>query len=222
MRLREGSLITAQAVLFDMDGTLLNSIAAVERVWFRWAARHGLDASAILRVSHGCPTIETMRRFAPHLAVEEEASRFLDEELVETDGIVPVCGAVSLLRSLLSRRWGIVTSANRNLALVRLAAAGLPVPDVLITVDDVAQGKPDPEGYLTAARHLGHAPGDCLVIEDAPAGFAAGSAAGMRVIALATTYPPADIADQEWLPDLGALRLERDEPYLRLRVVEAA
>lgn len=199
------SLFSCDAVLFDMDGTLVDSTECVERQWYRWAGRHGLDAGRILRVSHGRRTIETIRDVAPHLAVEEEAAWFEQEELKDRDGILAVPGAIALLGGIPPHRWAVVTSASRELATLRMECAGLTIPDVLVSADDVRRGKPDPEGYLTAAQRLGVQAGRCLVIEDTPAGIEAGRAAGMPVLAVTTTFPGdalagvPSIADFTWL-----------------------
>ena len=136
--------IDCDVVLFDMDGTLVDSTPVVERIWGRWAAKHGVDLPRLLQISHGRPTIETLSIIAPHLATAEEAARLDAEESDEPDGLSPVRGAPELIASLPADRWGVVTSAGRRLAVSRLTAAGLPVPRVLVTSDDVDRGKPDP------------------------------------------------------------------------------
>ena len=209
MRLATGTRIEVEAVLFDMDGTLVDSTSVVERIWRRWAARHGLDPDAILAVSHGRRGEETIAEFAPtgaDLAREVEWMR--EAELAEREGIVPVRGAAALLAALPPERAAVVTSATRELALVRLSLAGLPAPAVMITAEDVVRGKPDPEGYEAAARRLRVAPGRCLVVEDAPAGLRAGQAVGARVLAVATTLQPPELDEWDWMPDLATLRVE--------------
>jgi sugar-phosphatase len=182
------ALVTCDAVLFDMDGTLVDSTAVVERQWARWAARRGIDVAAILAVSHGRPTLETLALVAPHWATPEEAEAIDDEEAGESDGIGPVAGARALASALPAGRWGVVTSAGRALARSRLAAAGLPIPAVLITPEDAWPGKPDPAGYLEAAKRLSVRPDRCVVFEDAPVGVQAGLAAGATVIGMTTTF----------------------------------
>jgi mannitol-1-/sugar-/sorbitol-6-phosphatase len=184
---------TCNAILFDLDGTLINSIAVVERQWRNWAARHGLAAEPILHVMHGRPALETMRELLPGhsaAALATEADWLEGEEAADTDGVVEITGATDLLRSLPAERWAIATSGTIPVASARLRHVGLPLPRVLITASDVIHGKPHPEPYLRAAAGLGVAPESCIVVEDTPAGIASGRAAGMQVIAIATTYGP--------------------------------
>ena len=197
------------AVLFDMDGTLVDSTICVERQWHRWASRHGLDGGRILAMAHGRRNTDTMREVAPHLHIEEEAARFDAEELEERDGIVAVGGVGALIHALHAEEWAVVTSAARRLAEIRLECAGLPIPAVLISAEDVRQGKPHPEGYLEAARRLGVAASQCLVVEDAPAGLQAGRAAGMRVLGVTTTFPASRLEGAPWVRDFSAVRLLR-------------
>src|SRR5271165_6112148 len=154
------------AVLFDMDGTLVNSNAVVERIWRAWAARHGFDPEPILAVAHGRRTSETMHEIAPEIDYAKEAAWFDEQEEVDREGVVEVRGAAALLTQI--ERWAVVTSAHRKLAEIRLGSAGLPIPAVMVCGDEITQGKPDPEGYLKAALLLGASPGRCVVIEDTP------------------------------------------------------
>ncbi|KQM85592.1 hypothetical protein ASE67_14480 [Sphingomonas sp. Leaf23] len=170
------------AFLFDMDGTLLDSSAAVERVWRRWCDRHGIDADALIAVCHGVRGEDTVRRFATTgMDIDAEAAWLNAAELEDVAGVVPIPGIHDLIATLAPQEWAIVTSAPRNLAEVRLRAIGLPVPDVFVTAEDVTRGKPDPQGFRLAAERLGVATTDCLVFEDSPAGVAAGKAAGAAV-----------------------------------------
>lgn len=185
--------VTCKAILFDMDGTLVDSTQCIETIWGRWADRRGIDLNRILSVSHGRRTVDTLREVTPHLDIEREAMQLDAEEVEAREGIKATDGAALLLELLPHDRWAIVTSASRALAEVRLRCAGLPIPTVLIGADDVTEGKPNPAGYLTAAKRIGVAPDQCLVIEDTPAGILAGRAAGMQVLALSTTYPTEDL-----------------------------
>ncbi len=177
------------AFLFDMDGTVLNSIAAAERVWTKWAERHGLDVASFLPTIHGKRAIETIGGLRlPGVDVVAEADALLKAEADDLEGIVPIPGAVAFLKSLPPERWAIVTSAPRELALLRIHAAGIPVPATMVTAEDVAHGKPAPDCFLLAAKRLGVEARDCLVFEDAPAGIAAGEASGASVLVIAATH----------------------------------
>jgi len=220
MRLRTDTVFDVDAVLLDMDGTLVDSTAVVVRLWRSWAARHDVDPEAILAVSHGRRGDEVVAQFAPPgVDRAAELEWLAARELVERDGIVAVAGAAALLAALPSDRFAVVTSATRELTAVRMKAAGLPVPAVLVGADDVARGKPDPEGYQRAARLLGVDPARCLVLEDASAGLEAGRAAGARVIAVATTLSRDMLDRWDWIPDLAGLRVGDDGTApLRVRI----
>jgi mannitol-1-/sugar-/sorbitol-6-phosphatase len=209
--------IDCDVVLFDMDGTLVDSTPVVERIWGRWAAKHGIDLPRLLEISHGRPTIETLTIVAPHLATAEEAARLDNEESDEPDGLGPVQGAPELIASLPADRWGVVTSAGRRLAVSRLTAAGLPVPRVLVTSDDVDRGKPDPASYLEAARQFAVPADRTVVIEDTSVGVAAGRAAGATVIGVTTTFPALDGCDYS-VQDLRAIRRVTGNGPIRLVV----
>ena len=193
------AVLRCGAILFDLDGVLMDSRVAVERAWERWAARHGIDPVAVLAEAHGRRTIDTIRVIAPLLDAETEARLLEDAEAVDFDGVTTLPGAAELLGALPSGSWTVVTSGTRALATGRLAHGGLPIPEQLITADDVERGKPDPQPYLAGAAALGVDPGDCLVIEDAPAGIEAGKAAGMTVLALATTFDASALAAADYL-----------------------
>jgi mannitol-1-/sugar-/sorbitol-6-phosphatase len=197
--------IDCDVILFDMDGTLVDSTPVVERIWGRWAEKHGIDLPRLLQISHGRPTIETLSMVAPHLATAEEAARLDNEESAEPDGLRPVHGAPELIASLPPDRWGVVTSAGRRLAVSRLTAAGLPVPRVLVTSDDVDRGKPDPAAYLEAARQFAVPADRTVVFEDTSVGVASGRAAGATVIGVMTTFPSLDDCDYS-VQDLRAIR----------------
>jgi HAD superfamily hydrolase (TIGR01509 family) len=183
-----------EAVLFDMDGTLVDSDAAVERTWRAWAHHHGVDPEVVFAVMHGAPAAVTARRVLPDrddAAIAAAAAWQLEREATDLDDVVATDGARELIAALdrAGRPWAVVTSADRRLALARLGAAGID-PPVLVTVDELAAGKPDPEGYLLAARRLGIDPRACLVVEDSAVGAAAGRAAGARVAGLRGLAPP--------------------------------
>jgi sugar-phosphatase len=170
------------AFLFDMDGTLLDSSAVVYRVWGAWAKRHGIDVATLLANVHGVRSSDTIRRFAgPTVDVAKETQWILEAEVNDVDGVVALEGIHAFIEALDPGTWAIVTSAPRALAEVRLRAVHLPIPEVVITAEDVQRGKPDPQGFLLGAERLGVNIGDCLVFEDSPAGVAAAKAAGAQV-----------------------------------------
>jgi len=180
---------SCSAILFDLDGVLVDSTRAVDHEWRRWARRKGVDGDAIMAIAHGVRTIEVIRRVAPHLDAVAEAWEIENEEAGDQEGVNVMPGAATLVRSIPEGRWGVVTSGTQLLASARLRFCGLPVPKVLVTADDVANGKPDPEPYLKGAEQLGVKPGDCLVIEDAPAGIQSARGGGFNVVAISSTYP---------------------------------
>lgn len=203
--------IRCRGVLFDLDGVLVDSTPAVARVWTGWARTHGFDPDEVVKRAHGRPSITTIRELllhGDHAAENREVER---REIADVEGVVPLPGAMELLRALPLERWAIVTSCTRALANVRINAAGLPEPRHLVTSTDVKNGKPDPEPYLKGAQLLGVPASDCLVIEDAPAGICAGKAAGSRVLALRTTASDAELqqAGTDWIvDDCAALSLD--------------
>ena len=174
------------ALLFDLDGVLINSTPAVSRVWRRWAVEHGFDPDEVLARAHGRPSLATIREYLPnadHLAENRQVER---REMEDLEGVAPLPGALDLLLSLPRERWTIVTSCTRPLAEVRIRAAGLPLPKHLITATDINHGKPHPEPYLKAAETLGYPAAGCVIFEDVPAGIRSGKAAGGKVIAFTT------------------------------------
>jgi mannitol-1-/sugar-/sorbitol-6-phosphatase len=186
-------LFRAQALLVDIDGTLVDSTAAVIASWTAWAATQRLDVREILRVCHGRRARDTVAMFLPAERVPAATRQLEELELAALDGVTALPGADVLVRDLPSNRWAGVTSGSQALMRARLAAAGLPVPAVLITGEDVSRGKPDPEGYLAASAALGYDIAQCVVIEDAPAGIAAGRAAGAWTVAVATSHDGAEL-----------------------------
>ncbi len=183
--------ITVDAVLFDLDGTLADSTASVDRSWRQLADRLGIDFEAMNGCYHGVPARQTLTRLMPTSSAAEidEVNAWLgDIEASDFEGVVAIVGAVAMLEALPADRWAIVTSGTRRLATGRMAAAGIPMPGQLITADDVTVGKPDPAPYLLAAQRLGFEPKRCLVVEDAPAGVASGLASGAMVLGLRTTH----------------------------------
>lgn len=180
---------TCRAILFDLDGVLVDSTLAVERVWRKWADQHKLDPEFVMEHAHGRRSVETIRIVAPQLDVDAENLKVEAMEIGDKEGIVAIPGAAELLRSLPPQHFAIVTSATCALAAARLQYAGLVIPANLISADDVREGKPSPEPYLKGAALLGFSATECMAFEDTPAGIESAQAAGMRVIALSTTYP---------------------------------
>ncbi|MFN2490158.1 MAG: HAD-IA family hydrolase [Actinomycetota bacterium] len=201
--------MTCRAVLFDLDGVLADSTGVVDRVWRAWADERGLDGAAIMKTAHGRPAAEVIRAVAPHLSAEAEVE-LLEKREAGDSRVVAIAGSSEFVASLPRSSWAVVTSGTTPLASARLVAIGLPDPPVLITANDVDKGKPNPEGYLAAARRLGAAPRDCVVIEDSPAGIEAARAAGMAVIGVTTTYPAEELTGVDALVEtLAAVTLGR-------------
>jgi len=216
-------ILTCQAVLFDLDGVLVDSTPAVARVWTRWALAHGVEPERAIAHAHGRRSVETVRALAPELNAEEENLKVEQMEIEDKEGVTALPGAARLLTILPQDRFAIVTSATRDLARARVGYAGLSLPKHLVSADDVLDGKPSPEPYLKGAELLGFAPHDCVVFEDAPAGILSAQNAGMRVIALPNTYPVDELAgstaivrsleDLEFRMRDGSLHLHlRDSP----------
>ena len=187
-------MIDVAAILFDCDGVLVDSAASVERAWRSWATVGGLDADDVMAIAHGRRTEDTLRELGFSDDLAAEVDRVEGAEIADASDVTAFAGAAGTIAALPPEAWAVVTSGTRALATARLAAAFLPLPAVLVTADDVTAGKPDPQGYLEAARRLGVPPADCLVIEDAPAGVQAALAAGMRVLALPTTHSVEELA----------------------------
>ena len=185
------------AILFDLDGVLVDSTLSVERQWRIWAREQGIDGDKVMAVGHGVRAVEVIRAVAPHLDAEEEVRKLEDREVDDHEGVAIMPGAVELIHTIPADRWGVVTSGTRHLASERLRLFGIPAPKVMVTADDVADGKPHPAPYLKGAELLGVNPAECLVIEDAPAGIQSARAGGMKVIALMSTYPASALSEAD-------------------------
>jgi mannitol-1-/sugar-/sorbitol-6-phosphatase len=190
-------MLTCSAILFDLDGVLVDSTPAVERVWRRWAADHDIDPDFVMQWAHGRRSIETIRRVAPSMDAPSENLNVERREIEDLQGVRLIEGAAELLASIPAGHWTIVTSATRALAEARMNYVHLPFPQDAITAEVVERGKPHPEPYLKGAALLGFSPAECLVIEDTAAGIAAAKAAGMQAIGLTTTYPAYDLRDAD-------------------------
>jgi sugar-phosphatase len=203
--------INCSAILFDLDGVLVDSTGSVDRQWRAWAREKGIDEQKVIDVAHGVRTIEVIRLVAPHMDAEVEAQRLEEREANDHDDVTTMPGAVELVESIPAGRWGVVTSGTRLLALARLSWAGIPLPGVLVTAEDVAFGKPHPEPYLRGAELLGVKPADCLVIEDAPAGIQSARAGGMKVMGLTSTYEESGLQGADAVVNrLAQIKVGRD------------
>jgi len=197
------------ALVFDLDGVLVDSTAYVEQQWRRWASSRGLRPEPFLRVCHGRRALETIRMAAPHLDAEAEVRPFVPLEENASESMGPLPGAMRLLTALPPGTWAVATSGTRAVATSRLRRAGLPVPPVLVCAEDVTCGKPSPDAFLLAARTLGCPADQVLVVEDAPAGVEAARAADMAVIALTTTHPADELAADACAASLVGVHLGR-------------
>jgi sugar-phosphatase len=203
--------LRCSAFLFDLDGVLVDSNAISERVWRRWAERHHLDPEPVLRIAHGRQVRDSLRKVFPSLAVDAEVDWLDAAELEDVEGLTVVPGAKEFLASLPQDRWAIVTSCSDALAKLRLGATQLPTPQVLVVAEDVKTGKPAPDGYQLGARRLGCDPRACLIFEDAPAGLAAGRAAGARVVALTTSVgADALVGAEAFIADFTGVRVRAE------------
>ena len=209
-----GTSLICLAILFDMDGVLIDSTHAVARVWRRWAAEHDFNPDYVATIAQGRPSITTIRELLPEADHEAENRIIEQREIDDLEGVVALPGARELLGTLPAERWALVTSSTRPLAQVRLQAARLLVPKFFITSNDISLGKPHPEPFLKAAAMLGVGPHDCVVIEDTPAGIQAARAAGARAIALRTTMP------EDVLREAGADWIVNDCASIRAKSYE--
>jgi mannitol-1-/sugar-/sorbitol-6-phosphatase len=215
--------IQCAALLFDLDGVLINSTPAVARVWRQWAIEHGFNPEEVIARAHGRPSLTTVREYLPNADHEAENREVERREIEDLEGVIPLPGALDLLASLPADRWTIVTSCTRPLAEVRIRAAGLPLPKKMITSNDITHGKPHPEPYLKGAANLGFPPTECVVLEDVPAGVRAGKAAGAKVIALQTTVSESVLreAGADWiLKNCAQIRLLERDGDLKLALAD--
>jgi len=218
--------LECRAILFDLDGVLVDSAGHVEEQWRRWALSKGVSPEPFLRVCHGRRALETIQLAAPQLNAEAEIAAFVPDETPDRVALKPIEGAARLLNQLPPGSWAVATSGGRRTARARLSRAGLPIPDVLVCAEDVTHGKPSPDVYLKAAEALRMLPSECLVIEDAPAGVQAARAAGIRVVALTTTHDPHDLEADVLATTLMAVHLGRIDlgprgaPLLELLIVD--
>jgi sugar-phosphatase len=217
--------VQCAALLFDLDGVLINSTPAVARVWRQWALEHGFNPDEVVARAHGRPSLTTVREYLPNADHEKENREVERREIEDLEGVVPLPGALELLASLPDDRWMIVTSCTRPLAEVRIKAAGLPLPKKMITSNDITRGKPDPEPYLKGAAVLGFPPEACIVFEDVPAGVQAGKRAAARVIAFTTTVSQSALnqAGADWiLKNCADVRIRDYGKYLGLDLKSAS
>jgi mannitol-1-/sugar-/sorbitol-6-phosphatase len=191
------TIFRCAAILFDLDGVLIDSTRSVERQWRIWARERSIDEERVVAVAHGVRAIEVIRTVAPHLDAAAEVRILESRESADYEGVAVMPGAVDLVRTIPDGLWCVVTSGTRHLAIARLRLAGIPVPKVLITADDVINGKPHPEPYLKGAQQLGVSPKGCLVIEDAPAGIRAAHAGGMKAVGLTSTFPASALSEAD-------------------------
>ncbi len=217
--------ICCKAILFDLDGVLIDSTRAVARVWRRWAVEHGFDPDEVVARAHGRPSLTTVREYLPnadHAAENREVER---REMDDLEGVVLLPGSAQLLNQLPPERWTIVTSCTRPLAETRLRAAGLPIPERMVTSNEIRNGKPHPEPYLKGASLLGYSAADCVVVEDVPAGIRAGKTSGARVIAFRTTVKDPELvaAGADWLlNNCSDISVAKKDPELTLALAPAS
>ena len=211
MKLSVGTVIRAQAILFDMDGTLVDATGAIEQVWSRWADRHALSKDMVLRAIQGVRITDSVKTLAPAGAdIDYEIATLISEEREQVEGITAIPGAVDFLADLPSQSWAVVTSADRTLAIKRMQIAGIPEAPVLIAAEDVERGKPNPDGYQLATQTLGKSAAASIVFEDSPSGLEAGRRAGCRTIAIAAALKAPPPEPQEWIEDFRTVRIEYD------------
>ena len=214
-------VLTCAGLLFDMDGVLVSSIGSVNRCWRRWAEHYGVPEANRIQIAHGMRAVEIMEQLKPGIDKVEGLRRIEDMEIDDVADLQVLNGVRELLLSLPPERWAIVTSATSRLLLGRLRAAGLPVPDRIISGDMVERGKPDPEPYRRGAGLIHSEPADCIVVEDAPSGVRAGVAAGCRVLGVLGTHQASDLfeAGASWVAaNLADVTAESSDDQLRLTI----
>ncbi len=213
--------LACQALLFDLDGTLIDSTDRIDRLWRWWAERHGIPFEQLEGKIHGRPAVESFRLIDPSLPIEQEVQELEAEEVRDMHDVRLIPGARELLGRLEASRWAIVTSGSPRVAHARINHIGLPMPRVLITAAEIEHGKPAPDGYLLAARRLGLRPADCVVLEDSPVGVEAGKAAGMRVVAIAYTHAAGELEGADALvADLSDIQVEATARGIELRLAD--
>jgi len=210
---------SCSAILFDLDGVLVDSTRSVADEWRVWSRENNVDPETVLQIMHGRRTVEIVQRVAPHLDAAAEAKKIERHAAQHQAAVTAMPGALELLRSLPDDRWAVVTSGTRYVATARLRHTHLPLPRVLVAADDVLKGKPDPEPYLKGARLLGIDPTECLVVEDAPAGIQSAHAGGMKAIGLTTTYPASELEEADAVAkELRQIRASMQDGRLRVEV----
>lgn len=215
--------ISCKAILFDMDGILISSIGSVERSWTKWATLRGVDPALARLTAHGRRAVETVAKLHPDLDSNAELKVIEDLEIADNEGLTILPGVLELLAALPANRWTVVTSATERLTRIRLAAGGIPVPEKLVTADQVTRGKPDPEPFLTGAALLGVAPTDCVVFEDSSSGAEAGRAAGCTVVATTFSHPAESLNAAHYLVrDLTGIRVENRGDQIVLNLTPLA
>ena len=213
------------AILFDLDGVLVDSTRSVERQWRAWAREQGIDGDRVMTVGHGVRAIEVIRAVAPHLDAAAEARKLESREAADRDGVAVMPGAVELVRTIPDGLWCVVTSGTRHLASARLQLAGIPVPSVMVAADDVTNGKPNPEPYLRGAEILGVPATECVVFEDSASGTKSGRAAGCTVIGTTFSHSIEELSAAHYLvTDLTGITVEllRGDEWITLHFTPLA
>jgi sugar-phosphatase len=221
--LNEPVCVTAKGILFDMDGVLVSSIESVRRCWRRWAKIYGVPNAEQYEVPHGVRAIDIVKRLRPDIDPQEGLRAIEDMEVVDVADLQVLPGVKALLKGLPPERWAIVTSSTQRLLAARLKAAGLPLPERIISADMVERGKPDPEPYRLGAELLGFRPEECVVVEDAASGVGAGKAAGCRVLGVLGTHSAEELHEADWVVEsLEGLAVTVSAEDLELRFLPVA